>query len=74
MHPFLRAIFPAGSVTQYPVVSWPLAAGQTYGVQFKNNLTDPVWQNLSGNITFIGDTGYLNDQSPAPNQRFYRIH
>jgi hypothetical protein len=36
-------------------------------------LTDPVWQNLSGNITFIGDTGYLSDQSPAPNQRFYRI-
>jgi Tol biopolymer transport system component len=70
---FYAQFFPAGSVTQYPVVSWPLAAGQTYGVQFKNNLTDPVWQNLSGNITFIGDTGYLNDQSPAPNQRFYRI-
>ena len=70
---FYAQLFPAGLVTQYPVVSWPLAAGQTYGVQFKTNLTDPVWQNLSGNITFIGDTGYLSDQSPAPNQRFYRI-
>jgi Tol biopolymer transport system component len=70
---FYAQLFPAGSVTQYPVVSWSLAAGQTYGVQFKTNLTDPVWQNLPGNITFIGDTGYLNDQSPASNQRFYRI-
>ena len=70
---FYAQLFPAGSVAPNPAVSWSLAAGQTYGVQFKNNLTDPVWQNLSGNITFIGATGYLSDQSPAPNQRFYRI-
>jgi hypothetical protein len=36
-------------------------------------LTDPLWQDLPGNITFIGDTGYISDQLPAPNQRFYRI-
>jgi Tol biopolymer transport system component len=70
---FYAQLYPAGSVAQNPVVSWPLAAGQTYGVQFKNNLTDPLWQDLPGNITFIGDTGYISDHLPAPNQRFYHI-
>jgi Tol biopolymer transport system component len=70
---FYAQFFPAGSFAQNPVVGWPLASGNTYQVQFKNDLSDPVWQNLSGNITFIGDTGCISDPSPASNQRFYRI-
>jgi Tol biopolymer transport system component len=70
---FYAQLFPAGSFAPNPVVSWPLASGQTYRVQYKNDLGDPVWQNLSGNITFIGDTGYITDWSPPPDKRFYRI-
>jgi hypothetical protein len=59
--------------SQYPLISWPLISGKTYQVQFKNDLSDPCWQDLPGNLTFIGDTGYVSDPSPPPDQRFYRI-
>ena len=70
---FYAQFFPAGSFAQNPVVSWPLASGKTYQAQFKNDLSDPAWQNLAGNITFIGGTGYITDWAPAPDKRFYRI-
>ena len=70
---FYAQLFPAGSFAPNPVVSWPLASGQTYQVQYKNDLGDPAWQNLPGNLTFIGDTGYITDWSPPPDKRFYRI-
>jgi Tol biopolymer transport system component len=70
---FYAQLLPAGSAAQNPTISWPLAPGVTYQVQYKNNLNDPAWQNLPGNITFIGDTGYGTDLAPAAGQRFYRI-
>ncbi len=70
---FYAQLFPPGSFAPNPTVSWPLAAGKTYQAQYKNNLTDPLWQSLPGNITFIGDTGYVTDPSPPPDKRFYRI-
>jgi hypothetical protein len=62
-----------GVVSPNVAVSWPLAAGAAYEVQYKTNLTDTVWQVLAGPPAFIGSTGYINDPSPAANQRFYRI-
>jgi hypothetical protein len=56
-----------------PLISWPLAAGKTYHVQFTDDLSDPNWQDLPGNVIFIGDTGYLTDSSPPLDKRFYRI-
>ena len=70
--PYLQLI-PAGTLSPNPVISWPLASGEAYHVQYKTNLTDPVWLNLPGNAAFIGATGYFGDPSPAPGQRFYRI-
>jgi Tol biopolymer transport system component len=70
--PFVQLI-PIGTFGSNPVISWPLASGEAYQVQFKTNLTDPVWLNLPGNAAFIGATGYFGDPSPAPGQRFYRI-
>jgi Tol biopolymer transport system component len=74
--PLVAQLLPAGGFGQNgqnPLVSWPLISGKTYQVQFKNDLNDPVWQDLPGDITFIGDTGYVSDPSPAPAGRFYRI-
>jgi hypothetical protein len=62
-----------GQEGQYPLISWPLISGKTYQVQFKNDLNDPSWQDLPGDITFIGDTGYITDSSPPTDKRFYRI-
>jgi len=66
-------LIPAGTFGSNPVISWPLASGEAYQVQFKTNLTDPVWLNLPGNAAFIGPTGYFGEPLPAPGQRFYRI-
>jgi Tol biopolymer transport system component len=70
---FYVQLIPTGIFSSNPVLIWPLAAGKTYQAQFKTNLTDPVWQDLPGDVTFIGATGYVNDPSPATGQRFYRI-
>jgi Tol biopolymer transport system component len=63
----------AGASNAVPVISWPLAAGKSYQVQYKTNLTDAVWLPLPGDATFIGATGRFNDALPSPGQRFYRI-
>jgi hypothetical protein len=62
-----------GALHPAPILSWPLASGQTYQVQYKTNLTDPVWLDLPGYGTFLGGTGYASDLAPAPIQRFYRV-
>jgi Tol biopolymer transport system component len=65
---------PAGGASNaVPVLSWPLASGKSYQVQYKTNLTDAVWLPLPGDATFVGDTGWFNDALPSPGQRFYRI-
>ena len=38
--------------------------------EFKNDLNDPDWQNLNGNVAFVGDKGYVNDLGSAPGQNF----
>jgi hypothetical protein len=70
---FYAQMIPAGTFSPNPAISWPLASGKSYQVQFKTNLTDPVWLNLPGIAAFIGATGYFGDPSPAPGQRFYRV-
>jgi len=70
---FRLEIVPPPTSEQSPVLTWPLAAGKSYRVQFKNDLNDPDWQDLNGNVAFLGDKGYVNDLDSAPGQRFYRI-
>jgi len=74
---FYAQLIPSGTTPSGifgpPLVSWPLASGKSYQVQFKDNLTDPVWQNVPGNPAFIGGTGYASDPAPASGQRFYRV-
>ncbi len=60
-----------GSVS--PAMSWPVIPGVGYQVQFKNSLTDAVWQDLSAPISIIGGRAVLHDVSPSSGQRFYRI-
>ena len=71
---FSVQLFPAGIFNSQPTLTWPLAAGKVYQLQFKTNLTDAVWQNLTADINVFGGTGYVSDPSPAmTGQRFYRI-
>ncbi len=70
---FYVQLVSTGIFNSNPTLTWPLAAGKAYQVQYKTNLTDPVWLNLPGDVTFIGATGYLSDPLPSSGQRFYRI-
>ncbi len=56
-----------------PVINWPAAPGTSYQVQFKDDLNNPAWQTVNGNMIFIGNSGQIVDQTPAPTQRFYRV-
>jgi Tol biopolymer transport system component len=62
-----------GSDGPNPALAWPLALGKAYRVQFKNELTDPAWQDLNSNVTLVGNLGHATDLVPASAQRFYRV-
>jgi hypothetical protein len=42
-------------------------------VQFKNDLSDPAWQDVNGLLTLVGMHGSITDFTPAASQRFYRL-
>ena len=54
-------------------VSWPFAPDSNYRVQFKNSLSDSVWQDLGGSITNVGNKAYLKDPAAGLSRRFYRV-
>lgn len=68
--PFEVTVEP-GSVS--PAISWPVTPSVGYRAQFKNSLSDSVWQDLSAPISIIDGRAVLHDVSPASGQRFYRI-
>ena len=59
---------PGGTTT----LAWQTAPSRTYGVQFKNNLTDPLWQDLGAGISFLGNEGLVTVPGNQP-ARFYRV-
>jgi len=55
-------------------VLWAAAPGKNYKVQFKNDLTDTVWTDLSGDIVLNGSTASLLDPAAGgQSRRFYRV-
>ncbi len=57
------------------VVNFTFASllGQTYQLEYKNNLSDPQWTLLGTPVAGTGGPLALNDNSPLPMQRFYRL-
>jgi hypothetical protein len=54
------------------VMGWPSVAGQTYQLEYKDNLMDPVWLPAGGTVMGTGSTlTTTNDFGPL--QRFYRL-
>ncbi len=56
-----------------PTLAWPAQPGVSYQVQYKDDLADPAWQNLSANVGLVGGHGYASDLLPSTGKRFYRI-
>jgi Tol biopolymer transport system component len=70
---FSASLVPGASPEQGPWIIWPVLPGKTYSVQFKNTLSDALWQPLNGSVTVVGNQAYLNDPSPGSGPRFYRV-
>jgi hypothetical protein len=70
---FYADIAPGAAPGDGPVISWPFVSGLSYHVQFKNDLSEPSWQEVGGTITVLGNRAYTTDPSPSSDQRFYRV-
>lgn len=70
---FHARIVPGSSDQPWPLITWPALPGRSYRVEFKNDLSDAVWQNASGQVTVLGNLGYFSDPTAAVTRRFYRI-
>ena len=54
-------------------LTWSAVMGRTYRTQYKTNLSDPGWTDLSPDVLATGNTASLTDTSAAGTQRFYRV-
>jgi D-alanyl-D-alanine carboxypeptidase len=55
-------------------LTWTASAGLTYRVQYKNGLSDALWQTLGSDVTSTNTTASKTDTiSGGAPQRFYRI-
>ncbi len=58
----------------FATVVWASIPGATYRVQYKNNLDDPAWTDLPGDVVATGTTAMKTDATvPGIAQRFYRV-
>jgi hypothetical protein len=62
-------VTPDGAVT----LTFQAALGHTYRVEFKDDLALSAWAPLGPNVFATSTEVVINDPSPSPFQRFYRI-
>jgi WD40-like Beta Propeller Repeat len=70
---FYADITPGAVPGDGPIISWPFVSELNYHVQFKNDLSEPNWQEVGGTIKVLGNKAYMTDPSPSSRQRFYRV-
>ena len=68
--PLIQSIIQSNGVVTF---TWSAIVGQTYRVQYKDNLLDPVWNDLLPDVTASGPTASKSVLLSASPQRFYRI-
>jgi hypothetical protein len=54
-------------------LNWPTVTGQSYQLEYKNNLTDPAWTSLGSPVTGTGGTLTLTNNFGDSPQRFFRL-
>jgi len=55
-------------------LSWLVETGKVYRIQFKDDLTAPTWNELSGDIAATNATASKTDTTTGnASQRFYRV-
>jgi dipeptidyl aminopeptidase/acylaminoacyl peptidase len=53
-------------------LAWQTVPARNYQVQYKDNLSDPLWQDLPVTISFVGNEAYVTVSADQPN-RFYQV-
>ena len=60
--------------TGQTTITWTAGPGRIYRAQYKDDLNETAWHNLSGGVGIDGNTGICVDNSAGDsNQRFYRV-
>jgi hypothetical protein len=67
--PELSAQISGGSL----LLSWPTVIGQTYLLEYKNNLADSTWTPLGNPVAGTGNPVSFNIDSTASTNRFFRL-
>lgn len=70
---FTAVILPPATPGQGPWITWPFVPDNNYRVQFKNDLSDPDWQDMPGTFTTLGLKALQQDLTPNAARRFYRV-
>jgi len=68
--PSFQSVHQSGGILQ---LAWSADPGLTYQLQYKTNLDQQTWINLSSPITATNATATVSDSIAPDNQRFYRI-
>ena len=55
------------------ILSWPAATGQTYQLEYKDDLTDPTWTPVGSPMTGTGGTLTITNSAGDSPQRFFRL-
>ena len=69
---FFAQLSPVVTPGTTTTLTWQTVPPRNYAVQFKNNLTDVLWQTLSATISYVGNEANVTVPADQPN-RFYRI-
>jgi hypothetical protein len=59
----------SGDVT----ITWSAGSTSKYRVQYKNDLSDATWTDITPDVTATGDTASFTDHAATAGQRFYRV-
>jgi hypothetical protein len=69
--PFITSITRAGGSA---TLIWTSVSGRTYRVQYRANITDPSWLNLSGDVVATAGTATKTDNTLGTAlTRFYQV-
>jgi hypothetical protein len=68
--PVIQSITASGTTV---TLEWTSVPGETYRVQYKADLDDPAWTDLTPDVTAAGTTASTTDSVGAATQRFYRV-
>jgi hypothetical protein len=69
--PVIESIVPTNGDVR---LDWSAIVGRSYRLQFKSDLIETNWNNLSGDVTATDSTATKTDTSVSGTQRYYRVN